>query len=208
MKCSLCSEQTLFFYSNQHREYYFCNECSSISLNKNCRLNAEDEKNHYEKHNNDVEDVRYQKFVSPIVNQIILDFGNSNKGLDFGSGTGPVITKMLRDQNFDIETYDFYFDPNLEALQKKYDYIACCEVVEHFYDPHKEFQLLFDLLNKGGKLYCMTELYQVESNFDTWYYKTDPTHVFFYTQKTFEWIRKEFGFEQVSFHGRMIVLEK
>ena len=208
MECSLCSEKMIFFYATHHKEYYFCTNCTSISLDKDRRLSAENEKKHYENHENDVNDPRYQKFVSPIVNGVLKDFTTKHTGLDFGSGTGPVITKMLTDQNYEISTFDFYFDNNQEALKKSYDYIACCEVVEHFYDPKKEFELLFNLLKKGGKLYCMTEMYSVSSNFHTWYYKTDPTHVFFYSKKTFEWIRKEFGFSDVSFDGRLIVLTK
>lgn len=208
MECSLCSEKMIFFYATHHKEYYFCTNCVSISLDKDKRLSAENEKKHYENHENDVNDLRYQKFVSPIVNGILQDFSTKHKGLDFGSGTGPVITKMLTDKNYEINTFDFYFDNNQEVLKKSYDYIACCEVVEHFFNPKKEFELLFDMLKKGGKLYCMTEMYSMSSNFDTWYYKTDPTHVFFYSKKTFEWIRKEFGFSDVTFDGRLIVLTK
>lgn len=208
MKCTLCSGDLMFFYASKQKEYNFCTQCTSISMSKNCWLSESEEKKRYETHVNDVDDPRYQKFVSPIVNSILEDFTPSNKGLDFGSGTGPVITKMLRDQNYNVKTYDIFFDNNPTVLEEKYDFIACCEVIEHFYNPYKEFELLHNLLNKGGKLYCMTEMYNVESNFDTWYYKGDPSHVFFYTKKTFEWIRKEFGFEHVSFQGRMIVLKK
>lgn len=198
----------MFFYASKQKEYHFCTQCTSISLSKDCWLPESEEKKRYETHVNNVEDLRYQKFVSPIVNNILDDFNISHKGLDFGSGTGPVITKMLRDQNYNLKTYDIFFDNNPKVLEEKYDFIACCEVIEHFFNPHKEFRLLYDLLNNDGKLYLMTEMYNVESNFDTWYYKGDPTHVFFYTKKTFEWIRRTFGFKSVEFHGRMIILSK
>ena len=198
----------MFFYASKRKEYHFCKQCKSILMSKDCWISAHEEKKRYETHNNDVEDPRYQKFVSPIVNSILKDFSVSNNGLDFGSGTGPVITKMLRDQKYNIKTFDIFFDNNPKVLEEKYDYIACCEVIEHFFNPFKEFELLYNLLNDGGKLYLMTEMYNVESNFDTWYYKGDPTHVFFYTKKTFEWIRSTFNFKSVAFYGRMIVLSK
>jgi hypothetical protein len=208
MECSLCSEKMIFFYSSKHKEYFFCTDCTSISLNENNRLNADEEKKHYEHHQNDVNDPRYQKFVSPIVEGILKEFLPTDIGLDFGSGTGPVITKMLTDKDYTIKTYDFFFDNNPNVLVEKYNYIACCEVVEHFFNPKKEFQLLYNLLQKGGKLYCMTEIYCPDSNFDTWYYKTDPTHVFFYSKKTFEWIKENYRFSEVVFDGRLIVLTK
>jgi len=97
-------------------------------------------------HNNDVNDSGYHKFVSPIVNAVLNDFLPEHKGLDFGAGTGPVISKLLTDRNYQIKQYDPYFFNLPELLQKKYDYIVCCEVIEHFYDPDKEFQLLKSLL--------------------------------------------------------------
>lgn len=167
-----------------------------------------EEKSRYEMHNNDVNDVRYQAFVSPIVNSILKDFKKTDKGLDFGSGTGPVITKMLRDKNYDVQEYDPFFANHPEALEKKYDYIACCEVMEHFHTPKKEFELLFNLLKPGGKLYCKTDLFSESKNFDSWGYKNDPTHVFFYHQKSILWIQKNIGFTSVKIDGRLIVFEK
>lgn len=42
----------------------------------------------YQKHNNDIEDDGYQKFVAPITTAIMKDFTQNHKGLDFGAGTG------------------------------------------------------------------------------------------------------------------------
>jgi hypothetical protein len=90
-------------------------------------------------------------------------------------------------------------------LESKYDYIACCEVVEHFYDPFREFKKLKDLLNPGGKLYCMTELYDQNTDFRAWYYKNDPTHVFFYSPCAISWIKEQFNFKEAKIEGRLIV---
>jgi len=61
--------------------------------------------------------------------------------------------------------YDPFFHPKSELLAKKYDFIIACEVIEHFHDPRKEFELLYKLLNQGGKLYLMTDLYSQEVDF-------------------------------------------
>jgi SAM-dependent methyltransferase len=135
------------------------------------------------------------------------DFSQDSKGLDFGAGTGPVLSKVLQDNNYSIKMYDPFFHYHPELLDDKYDFIGSCEVIEHFHNPYNEFKLLKSLLNDKGKLYCMTEPYHDGIDFASWYYKNDPTHVFFYHQKTFEWIKMEFGFSSVSVKGRLITFE-
>jgi len=203
-QCPLCTAPSHIFYENKNQLFYQCDNCEGIFINKNLRLKSKEEKTRYETHNNDVFDERYQKFVSPITKAILDNFSEDNSGLDFGAGTGPVISKILKDNNFNIKQYDPFFHKNPELLVQKYDYIACCEVIEHFYDPTKEFALLKKLLIKGGRLYCMTELYDQNIDFSKWYYKNDPTHVFIYHKRTIDWINNKFGFSNVKINGRLI----
>jgi hypothetical protein len=165
------------------------------------------EKERYELHDDNAEDAGYRKFVSPITSNILQDFSKEDKGLDFGSGTSQIITKVLQEQNYNIVSYDPYFHPYNGLLQKKYDYIASCEVIEHFYHPAKEFALLRLMLKEQGRLYLMTDIYDNSIDFEKWYYKNDPTHVFLYTKKTFEWIKKEFGFKSLEIEKRLIILK-
>lgn len=173
-------------------------------MNELDRLDMHSEKLRYEVHENNVEDKGYQNFVAPITSAVMKDFTQEDKGLDFGAGTGSAISKVLEDNGFNILKYDPYFHNYPQLLEQKYDYIACCEVMEHFYTPKNEFFLLHDLLKKNGKLYCMTHLYDDNIDFKAWYYKNDQTHVFFYHDKTIEWIRKEYGFTYVSINKRLI----
>lgn len=73
----------------------------------------------YELHYNDVTDERYQSFVSPIINAVINDFSNLSLGLDFGAGTGPVLSKILGDDGYTIKQFDplFHYDTNVLKLQ-------------------------------------------------------------------------------------------
>ena len=174
-------------------------------MDKDLRLDSEAEKSRYEEHINDVEDKGYQKFVSPITNAIIKDFSTSDEGLDFGAGTGPVISKLLIESKFSIKLYDPFFQNYPELLDYKYNYIVCCEVMEHFFHPKKEFELLLSLLQPNGKLYCMTDLWNKSINFHKWYYKNDQTHVFIYTKETIRWIKKELNFSDVTIDGRLII---
>lgn len=202
--CPLCSHHGEIFYHENNRLFYKCMLCDGIYLHKKLRPNKETEKLRYEIHNNDVSDKRYQLFVSPITSAILNKFTLLDKGLDFGAGTGPVISKILQDNNYTIELYDPYFHDNQILLTKKYNYIACCEVIEHFYNPKKEFHLLKKMLDSNGKLYCMTDIFVDNIDFHQWYYKNDPTHVFIYQHKTFEWIKREYKFTKVNIVDRMI----
>lgn len=205
--CPLCKGEAEIFCEKPKHLFYKCNECEGIFRPTNTYLTLEEEKAHYELHNNDVNDVRYQNFVSPIVNAVLQDFTLNNKGLDFGSGTGPVIAKMLTDKGYQVQNYDLFFANEPSLLQEKYDYVSCCEVMEHFHKPYKEFELLKSLLLPKGKLYCKTAIYHNQTPFENWYYKDDFTHVFIYQPKTLEWIKNEFYFSNLIIKEKLIVFE-
>ncbi|WP_378183924.1 class I SAM-dependent methyltransferase [Aquimarina sp. SS2-1] len=208
MVCTLCTAKTTEFSIVKGKTYYHCSNCDGIMLPEACFLSKDEEKKRYDTHNNDITDPDYQNFVSPIVDSIVIDYNKNHKGLDFGSGSGPVITEMLRNQEYDIQTYDPFFDPNPQVLHTTYNYIACCEVMEHFFNPKKEFKLLYSLLKRGGRLYCKTNLYDKSIDFDFWWYKNDPTHVFFYTKKTLIWIKEYFNFNELIVSKKLITFKK
>ena len=168
------------------------------------RPGPEEERKRYEEHLNDVTDVRYQNFVSPIINAVKTNFSTNSMGLDFGAGTGPVISKVLGDNGYKLKQFDPFFCNDTWALQLKYDYIVCCEVIEHFHSPSKEFELLKSLLKPNGYLYCMTHLYENTIDFDNWYYKNDNTHVFIYQRETLVKIKKLFKFSSLTIENRLV----
>ena len=204
--CPLCNGLGKIFYTSKRHTYHQCNVCKGIYLDNSFFLNSKEEKARYEEHNNDVNDKGYQKFVSPITSAIFNNHTKYEKGLDFGAGTGPVIAKVLSIKDYDFSLYDPFFHNNTALLDKKYNYIASCEVIEHFHKPYKEFLMLKSLLNKGGHLYLMTSIYNDSIDFKAWYYKDDKTHVFIYTKETLEWIKGEFDFTLLKISGNYIDL--
>jgi SAM-dependent methyltransferase len=206
-QCKLCHATAPFFREIYNRKYYRCLRCYAVFLAPEYYISKEDERKRYEEHNNDVEDFRYQKFVEPVVSAIEKMFGKESRGLDFGSGTGPVAAKLLRDKGYGVELYDPFFCDDRSKLDDEYDFIVCCEVVEHFHQPAREFGLLRSLLRPAGALVCMTELLPENIDFRAWHYNSDRTHVFFYHPKTFEWIRSEFGFSKLENRGRLSILK-
>lgn len=208
IKCTLCFATTLPYKELKKRNYYRCPNCDAIMLNPKYYLSFEKEKSRYETHNNDVTDIKYQEFVSPIVNEVLRNYTIYDKGLDFGAGTGPVASSLLKDKGYILSLYDPFFINNPEVLKSTYDYIICSEVVEHFYNPKKEFKLLKSLLKTNGSLIIMTNVFNDEIDFVNWSYKNDSTHVFFYTFKTFEYIKKTFNYKSLTITNRLIVLQK
>ena len=166
---------------------------------------ADREKALYLTHENDVNDPRYQAFVSPVTNAIVAEQSPDKTGLDYGAGPGPVISHLLTQQGYSVRLFDPFFHNDISALQSQYDFIISCEVIEHFHQPAAEFDRLRQLLKAGGSLYCMTELFSEKRDFTGWHYKNDPTHVFFYHAGSLPIIAGRFGFSRWRLEGRLVV---
>lgn len=210
MNCTLCNSETesFYYYEKEDRHYNRCPNCKAVLMDIDDYPTPEEEINRYESHNNDVEDPRYQKFASPLVEKITAAYDTDSLGLDFGAGTGPVITKMLSDQGYEVNVFDPFFDNHPELLKLKYHYIVSCEVIEHFHKPYKEFAQLRDMLYPNGSLFLKTDIYTDDTDFHAWYYKSDETHVFFYHPETFQWLKNEFGFTKLEIDNRHITLSR
>ncbi len=207
MTCPLCQDK------NVHRRedepsFFSCSHCKTVFKDPTYFLSLKEEKERYLLHENHVEDPRYQQFVTPIVSAVTDAFPSSNEGLDFGAGTGPVISKLLTDQGYNMKLWDPFFHPHSSVLDHAYDFIVCCEVIEHFHHPRKEFSTMFQLLKPNGKLFCMSEILPKNKDFSQWHYKNDPTHVIFYCKENLRWIQESLGFSNVEIDGRLIVFSK
>lgn len=191
MICPLCESDSKPLIQN----YFICLNCDLRFLDSKLFLSPEKEKQRYLEHNNDINDSRYQQFVTPLVNEVQNHFNKNSKGLDFGAGTGPVLAKLLSENGYEMTIYDPYFHPDKSSLDKTYDFVVSSEVIEHFYYPKKEFLKLKELLKPNGMLSVMTEIYHEGIDFNSWYYRRDPSHVVFYSEKTLHWLAKSFGFK-------------
>lgn len=205
MNCTLCETK---LYETADEYYYICSTCGAYVKDEKYYLSSKKEKKRYKEHDNDVHDEGYQNFTSPITDAILEDHNADQLGLDYGSGTGPVISKQLRDQGYQVKLYDPFFHPDKDYLNHRYDYVFSCEVFEHFYEPKQEIEKLLELLKPKGRLYIMTHLYSPEIEFENWYYRNDPTHVFIYTSKTIAFIAKKYRLEIEEMTDRLIVLRK
>ena len=202
--CPLCQHKAVSFYKKRDKHFFQCTHCHAVFLDPDSRFKKDNEKQRYLHHQSSPEDSGYLDFLSPIITTVQDNFTAAHKGLDFGCGHTPVLSELLSKQQFDIASYDPIFHDNKSLLDQKYDFIICCEVIEHFYHPDKTFELLSKLLKPKGQLICHTHIYQDDIDFQSWYYKNDPTHVFFYHPSTLEYIKNKFSFTSLDVTENLI----
>ena len=100
MNCPICSTPSQLYFTHTERDnqrYFRCPACHAVVMHPQHYPTPEEEKARYLTHNNDVNDPGYQKFVRPVIQAVTTRTQTNHHGLDYGAGTGPVITKLLRD---------------------------------------------------------------------------------------------------------------
>ncbi len=196
MICPIClGSNILPFKTIDKKNYFKCNFCSGLFVDSKHHLSSEEEKERYSLHNNTLYDPDYRIFLSKLYNPLVAELKKGSKGLDFGCGPGPALAEMFKEAGFCMDLYDPIFFPQKPSTYKKYDFITCTEVVEHFYDPFNEFIKIDGMLAKKGIFAVMTNFYDESINFENWYYRKDPTHVVFYTIQTLQYIAEEMSWK-------------
>jgi 2-polyprenyl-3-methyl-5-hydroxy-6-metoxy-1,4-benzoquinol methylase len=173
-------------------------------MDPTARILPQAEMGHYDLHENDIFDIRYRDFVSPIFEQVMHYSNRESKILDFGCGPGPVVSQMLKEAGRQTIQYDPFYCNDTSVFDFKYDVVFACEVAEHFYDPSVEFRRLCEILNPEGYLIIQT-LMANQVDFATWNYRMDPTHVVFYSGKSFDWIAKKMKLRIVNIDAPRLV---
>jgi hypothetical protein len=107
------------------------------------------------------------------------------KALDWGSGPGPVLAKMLRQEGLPTEIYDPVYHPQKPSTQ--FELITSTEVLEHFQEPAKTLREILSHLQSRGIFAGLTQFHPGPKKFADWWYAKDPTHVVFYSAETFRW---------------------
>ncbi len=209
MVCILCHKSNVqFYYQDKLRGYWQCQSCFLVFVNKDFHLDAQQEKCIYDLHQNNPNDLGYRTFLNKLLIPLQKKLPKDAKGLDFGSGPGPAISVIMKEQGIHVKNYDIYYDNRPKLLKRVYDFVTCTEVVEHLYNPHEVFSQLSAMLKSGGLLGIMTKRVINKEKFKIWHYKNDPTHVCFYSDKTFEYIALNWGFKLDFIADDTLVLEK
>jgi len=206
--CPLCSHKSIADYcSDQRRNYFQCHRCWLVFVPPCQHLSLEQEKAHYDLHQNNPDDLGYRQFLSRLVQPLMAQLAPGMSGLDFGSGPGPTLSVMLEEAGFGVNIYDIFYAHDPLVLQSDYDFITATEVIEHLSQPGEILEHLWSKIKPGGWLGLMTKMVLDKTAFNRWHYKNDQTHICFYSRETFEYLRKKWG-ASVQFPANDVVLMK
>lgn len=172
-------------------------------------LDYESEKSRYDLHENTIENQGYVAMFEKFIAEAVTPFHDSVKEiLDYGSGPGPVLAELLKRKGYQADIYDPIYAKN-SFQENSFDLITSTEVFEHFNDPKKDIEKLVSLLKSGAYLSIMTRFLPEKDKFKSWFYKDDPSHVSFYSLKTFEFLGRENGLKIIKNNGfNLIILQK
>lgn len=186
------------------RNYYFCESCYLIFVDKDQLPDENEEKERYLTHKNGIEFKGYVEFLMQAVDPALEFMEKGQIGLDYGCGPGPAISEILKEKGYICENFDPFFAGH--KLDKKFNFIFSTEVFEHFFRPGKEISKISSLLEPGGILVAMTERWTSSEQFSRWYYTRDNSHVCFYHSRTFDHISEKFFFEKLFDDGKRVMI--
>ncbi len=207
MKCKICNNATKTI-CNNNIFYESCSTCQAIILQKSFIVSDKREKAQYENHNNSFESKGYVEMFEKFLNYFWQNLAkNATDALDFGSGPGPVLAQIMENRALHVDIYDKFYQPKKIYLDRKYDLITSTEVFEHLQNPLDTLHLFKKHLKKGGLIAIMTLFHDNnEENFWNWWYRRDPTHILFYTPKTFEVMADMCGLKILKCDDRRVVV--
>jgi len=187
--CPLCGgTDVVAYHRDVVRDYLNCRTCDLVFVPPGQHLTAADEKARYDRHDNRPDDPRYRRFLDRLFTPLNQRLARNSLGLDFGCGPGPTLSKMFEDAGHSVALYDPYYAPDKSVLSARYDFITLSEVAEHLAEPGPELDALWAGLAPGGWLGIMTKRVRDQAAFSTWHYITDPTHIGYFSETTFQWL--------------------
>ncbi len=194
--CLLCKQAAVpRLLEDAGRSYHRCARCDLIFLDPAQRLRPLAEVMRYLEHNNDANDAGYMAFLQRLGDPVRARLSPGACGLDFGCGPATALGDWFSAHGHATASYDPLFHPDESVLARTYDFVTCSEVVEHAHDPVAVFATLAMVVRPGGLLGVMTRFHGVESGFERWWYRRDPTHICFYSARTMEWIAARHGWK-------------
>ncbi len=208
-KCPLCrGKKTDDYHSDSRRKYRQCRDCRLVYVPSVHQLSEEEEKQHYDLHQNNPADPGYRKFLNRLFKPLRERLPEMAEGLDFGSGPGPTLSLMFEERGYPMAIYDVFYAPDKSVLRRKYQFVTATEVVEHLSCPRTELDRLWSLITPGGWLGIMTKLVIDQRAFADWHYKNDLTHISFFSRDTFGWLGQQWGSAPVFVDKDVILFNK
>ena len=191
LACPLCGSSTgPTYFVDGRRRYACCTECALVFVHPADRPRPLEEALRYLEHENRRDDPGYAAFLRRLADPVCAHVPIGARGLDVGCGPTPLLSELLTASGRPTEHYDPLFFPVAELLLETYDFVTCCEVVEHAHDPTALFGQLSRLIRPGGVIAIMTQFRPTHDSFDSWWYRRDTTHVCFFSEPTLRWVAR------------------
>jgi 2-polyprenyl-3-methyl-5-hydroxy-6-metoxy-1,4-benzoquinol methylase len=207
--CPLCHEPYAdHYHQDKKRDYWQCQTCDLVFVDKSQQLNHDDEKAVYQQHENNPQDQGYRHFLNRMAQPILDRVQPASQGLDFGCGPGPTLSLMFEEAGHNMSVYDPYFANHPEALKQPYDFITSTEVFEHLSNPKTVLEQLLAIISPQGWLGIMTKRVRDKTSFQSWHYKNDPTHITFFSEQTFHWIAQHYLLELTFVDQDVVLFQK
>ena len=210
--CKVCKSSSQTIVDNKKNlHYYRCNFCDFIFLDDAQKVDKIREKKQYDQHNNSLENEGYVAMFEEFIDLSIAPYiKNIQTALDFGSGPTPVFSELLKRRGLEVDIYDLFYAPKKVYEDKSYDLITSTEVFEHLSKPLEILELFTKHLNHQGYIVLMTKFPPKEDEaFLNWWYRRDPTHISFFTPKSFEIMAEKVGLKLLkTMNSNIAVFQK
>jgi hypothetical protein len=210
MQCPLCDSKNLKILNHRQvsGEIFHCQECDLIFKSPELYLSWHEQKTRYDLHKNEINNPGYVEFFEQLLRPLREFLIQTQEALDWGSGPGenPVLAELLRREDLKVDLYDPVYQKQLPT--KNYDLITCTEVVEHFQYPKSSFKDIFQHLKPQGIFAGLTQFHQGAAKFSNWWYAKDPTHVVFYSDKTFHWLAKRWNLKILHLQNPVFIFKR
>lgn len=206
--CPLCQSHCDVFCEDKTRSYWACRVCNLVHVPTRYHLDPAAEKAEYDKHENEVGNLGYRRFLSRLADPLLTMLPRASHGLDFGCGPAPALADMLRGAGHEVALYDLFYRNDAQVLIQQYDFICATEVVEHLAAPSQVLEQLWACVVAGGLLGLMTKRVSGAEAFNQWHYKNDPTHISFFHETTFQFLAKRWRAEVVFPADDVVIFKK
>jgi len=187
-KCALCGGKAAGHPAAPH--YFMCENCGFVFLDRARLVTPAEEKERYLKHTNSLDDDGYTRMLNEFIEICVAPFaGKGLRVLDYGSGPEPVLAGLLERTGYMVDTYDPFFAADKKFDSAQYDVVTAVEVIEHMKNPLEEIKIIADILKPGGIFAGRTMFLPHEAeDFAKWWYRSDKTHISFYSRRALAYI--------------------
>ena len=208
ISCPVCSASAHVIVDEKTSiTYHCCTACDYWCKAPEHHPTLPEQKPRYDLHENDPDDPGYRAYFQRFLDWVLPQVTTQGRALDFGSGASDLLATMLSEAGFDATRYDPIYHPDTGYRGDHYDLIVSTEVFEHLSDPMAVFAHLADRLAPGGYLALQTQFHPDDAAaFLRWYYRLDPTHIGFFTPRTFQKMARQQGLAYLSDDGANKVL--